>query len=109
MPLPDEMLRTQVAPLRAEEVIAECEERSERADWDGIRDAFEPVRRLVEGDEALVEADIYAACRGVTARVLSACQRGSGREALGILLPHRRVFSGSALDSVPELQGRWGD
>jgi len=71
MPLPDKMLSTAPRPLRAEEMIAEYDESSQRSQWDDIHDAFEPVRQLVEGSDALVDAETYETYRRVAARVLS--------------------------------------
>jgi hypothetical protein len=71
MPLPSEMLSGKEKPLSTQAIIEEYEEQTQQADWDGIRDAFEPVRRLVEGDDALVPPATYEAYRTVTARVLS--------------------------------------
>jgi hypothetical protein len=39
--------------------------------WDGIEDAFAPVRGLVSGDNALVEAGTYEQYRAETSKVLS--------------------------------------
>lgn len=46
-------------------------ENSDVGDWDGIQDALEPIRRLVEGDDALVDATTYEGYRHVETRVLS--------------------------------------
>lgn len=71
MPLPPEMLNTKEMPLSTQAIIEEYEEQSQQTEWDGIRDAFEPVRRLVEGEDALVPPTTYEAFRTVTARVLA--------------------------------------
>jgi len=39
--------------------------------WDGIQDAFSPVRDLIEGATALIAGDIYSEYLGVRTRVLS--------------------------------------
>jgi hypothetical protein len=39
--------------------------------WDGLRDAFQPVRELVDPETGLVPADVYANVRNSKARVLS--------------------------------------
>jgi len=52
-------------------MIAEYEREAERVQWDGIYDAFEPVRRLVQGENSLVAESIYEQYRHVTSRVLS--------------------------------------
>lgn len=71
MPLPTEMLNSKENPLSTEAIIQEYEEQTQQAEWDGIRDAFEPVRRLVEGEDALVPSATYDYYRTVTARVLA--------------------------------------
>ncbi|HSM27329.1 MAG TPA: SNF2-related protein [Thioalkalivibrio sp.] len=71
MPLPAEMLEANSRPVATEEVINEYAQTQEPVEWDGIRDAFEPVRRLVSGDSALVEPETYESYRHVNARVLS--------------------------------------
>ncbi|QKT03531.1 helicase [Ectothiorhodospiraceae bacterium 2226] len=71
MPLPTEMLNGKEKRVSTQDIIKEYEEQTRQAEWDGIRDAFEPVRRLVEGDDALVPPATYEALRTVTARVLA--------------------------------------
>ena len=71
MPLPEGMQNHRRDPLRAAELIREFEEESERSQWDGIQDAFEPVRSLIQGEKALVDDQTYEAYRAITARVLS--------------------------------------
>ncbi len=39
--------------------------------WDGIRDALDPVRRLVHGEDALLSRDVYAEHRRTRQRVLA--------------------------------------
>lgn len=39
--------------------------------WDGIRDALDPVRRLVEGPDALISRQVYEEHRSTTHRVLA--------------------------------------
>lgn len=68
MPLPEHLQRDRPARLRASELITEFEE---AAPWDGIDDAFGPVRALVQGESALVPADVYEHYRRVQQRVLS--------------------------------------
>jgi hypothetical protein len=64
-------------------MIAEAE-RADVEPWDGIRDAFAPVRDLVEGPERLVPPDIYRQYREVTERVLArvSCVRSEEQWAL---------------------------
>lgn len=60
MPLPDELLEGEEAAITAEWMIERYEERKEEGrSWDGIEDAFQPVREMVRGEEALVAEEIY--------------------------------------------------
>lgn len=70
MPLPEEMQR-QASPVDPKTIIDEFERQAEAGAWDGIQDAFEPVRKLVQGKSALVFEDVYKRYRHVSARVLS--------------------------------------
>jgi superfamily II DNA or RNA helicase len=70
MPLPDAMQRHD-APVRTEKVIEDFERQAEIGAWDGIQDAFEPVRQLAQGPVALVPRDAYERYRHISARVLS--------------------------------------
>ena len=69
--------------VSAEAMIAEAE-KAEVEPWDGIRDAFAPVRDLVEGPERLVPPDTYRQYREVTERVLArvSCVRSEEQWAL---------------------------
>jgi len=71
MPLPKNLQTTHAKAITAGEMIAEYEREAERVQWDGIYDAFEPVRRLVQGRESLVGEAIYEQYLHITARVLS--------------------------------------
>ena len=71
LPLPEGLLKTESKPLRTKDLVNEYEEASEKEDWVGIHDAFEPVRNLVEGNHALVDQETYERYRKATARVLS--------------------------------------
>lgn len=63
MPLPDEV-RTHSPTITAEQAIRDFE--TQAGQWDGIEDAFGPVRSLIEGDHALVERDRVRAWRGIS-------------------------------------------
>jgi superfamily II DNA or RNA helicase len=71
MPLPDNLQTSHAKAITAGEMIEEYEREAERVQWDGIYDAFEPVRRLVQGEDSLVAESIYEQYRHVSARVLS--------------------------------------
>lgn len=70
MPLPDHMQPRHRRKVTAEEMI-QAFEQSEPETWDGIDDAFAPVRGLVQGKSALVEPQVYERYRSVNERVLS--------------------------------------
>ena len=56
-----------ITPQAMEEEVRKYADRR----WDGIEDAFAPVRGLVSGKQALVKPDIYEMYRDETAKVLS--------------------------------------
>jgi len=60
MPLPEEV-RASSPAITAEQAIDDF--RTQAGEWDGIEDAFGPVRALVEGDRALIESDWLKAWR----------------------------------------------
>ncbi len=55
--------------LTTEQLIKEFE-RADSKQWDGISDAFQPVRRLVEGDSAIIPLAIYRKYQGQKTKVL---------------------------------------
>ncbi len=73
MPLPEAMGQGPESskPVVAEEMIASLDEAEKSAPWDGIQDAFAPVRELVEGERTLVPKAIYQHYREVKEKVLS--------------------------------------
>lgn len=70
MPLPQEMQR-EGKQVDIKNIIADYEKESALGFWDGIQDAFEPVRGLVQGEESLVDEALYERYRHIKARVLS--------------------------------------
>jgi hypothetical protein len=56
--------------VEIEQHIATLEASGDEA-WDGIRDALDPVRRLVEGPDALISRPVYEEHRTTTHRVLA--------------------------------------
>lgn len=56
MPLPEEVRRSS-PPVSAHEAIRDFE--TQAGQWDGIDDAFSPVRDLVTGDRSLVDDSVY--------------------------------------------------
>jgi hypothetical protein len=71
MPLPESMQAAASRPITAREIIDEYESTGQASEWDGLHDAFAPVRELVNGDRALVDDRTYQHYRNETARVLS--------------------------------------
>ena len=72
MPLPEEFQPNSRSTLiSTKKLIEEYEEKTRVMHWDGIQDAFEPVRRLVSGDEQLIPDKTYQHYKSVTARVMS--------------------------------------
>jgi vacuolar-type H+-ATPase subunit H len=69
MPLPEHMLNPNKQSVSVQSMIKEAE--SVEVEWDGIVDAFAPVRELIEGERALVSAADYAHYAHVTARIMS--------------------------------------
>ncbi|MDZ7787774.1 MAG: SNF2-related protein [Halofilum sp. (in: g-proteobacteria)] len=62
-PLPDALFGESGRTVDPDELIEEYESgRGER--WDGIEDAFAPVRELVDGESALLDGATYRAARG---------------------------------------------
>ena len=69
MPLPESMRSSQSEVVHAQDMIHQAESADEH--WDGIDDAFQPVRSLVEGEHAIVREDVYEHYRYTQERVLS--------------------------------------
>lgn len=95
MPLPEAFGGTgggdRAAVVTARAMIAEAEN-ADAEPWDGIQDAFAPVRDLVDGPARIVPAETYRHYRDVTERVLArvSCVRSDDRWAL-------LCFSGTAM------------
>ncbi len=70
MPLPVELSEGS-SVVSAADLANEFERDSSDSDWDGVQDAFAPVRELVSGDNAIVTRETYEDYRHVSARVVS--------------------------------------
>ncbi|MBB6095627.1 superfamily II DNA or RNA helicase/transcriptional regulator with XRE-family HTH domain [Povalibacter uvarum] len=73
LPLPEHLQPSHVersTPVEVEDLIKELDNASVQP-WDGIDDAFSPVRDLVTGQNSVISPDIYERFRLVTERVLS--------------------------------------
>lgn len=68
MPLP-ERVREKSPIVTARDAIEDYETNADR--WDGINDAFFPVRELVSGSGSLIDAKTYESYAGIKARVTS--------------------------------------
>ena len=71
MPFPDELREDEGLPVNVRHLVDEYESEAARGSWDGIQDAFQPVRGLVEGNTALVNEKTYEYYRTITARIVS--------------------------------------
>jgi hypothetical protein len=71
MPLPPELASSPRRAVRATELIEEYEHADRGEGWDGLQDAFAPVRSLVEGATALVSQKMYEHYRHTQARVVA--------------------------------------
>lgn len=72
LPLPAELQeRGSGKSMTARELISEFEAQSVQRGWDGIQDAFAPVREVVEGEQAVIDPQVYERYRRVTAQVLA--------------------------------------
>jgi hypothetical protein len=71
MPLPVELSGGMSAVVRAADLAKEYEKSTSDSSWDGVQDAFAPVRELVAGATALVHGEVYEHYRHVSARVVS--------------------------------------
>ncbi len=69
MPLPEEMLRQHEKPVSTTELVEEFE--AADTAWDGIQDAFQPVRELIGDDKGLIPDVIYEEFRTVSVRVIA--------------------------------------
>jgi superfamily II DNA or RNA helicase len=63
---------TEVTVVTPADVGHAVEEYREDAIADSVQDAFQPVRDLVEGENALVSDDVYQSVRGTTVSILTA-------------------------------------
>jgi len=72
MPLPEAIQRNiNNKRLSTGDLIDEYEKETGQMRWDGITDAFGPVRGLITGDDKLIPEQTYTHYRKVTSRVLS--------------------------------------
>ena len=95
-PLPDALFGDSGRTVDPDELIREYQSgRGER--WDGIEDAFAPIRALVDGDNALVDAATYRAARGDAA----------GTRAIVSAVPARTPFAFFCLAGSSEQAPRW--
>lgn len=70
MPVPVEVMEKSKSKIfTAHEAIKDFE--TNAGSWDGVDDAFSPVRNLVEGEGSLISTDIYTSYATVKAKVLS--------------------------------------
>lgn len=71
IPLPEHLQKqSEGMAVTAAQMVEEYEREAGRS-WDGIDDAFAPVRDLIDGESALIAPEIYERYRLVTEKVLS--------------------------------------
>lgn len=70
MPLPEHLLAGAYVPVSTKTIIDEYELQGAEA-WDGIDDAFHPIRDLIYGQSALVSSVVYDQYRQISERVMS--------------------------------------
>ncbi len=112
LPLP-EMMQSRTSVVSTKQMINEYEKTAGRNNWDGISDAFENVRQLVEGEQSIVANDIYETYRHVKVRVLSRVSLVSAEKpwaffciTAGMLESPRWVFlPGFNAQAITELDG----
>lgn len=75
LPLPEDLIPEELqadVPSTVEEMIQQLSELEKKGQtWDGLRDAFQPVRELVEPKTGLVPKEVYEDVRHSKARVVS--------------------------------------
>jgi len=95
-PLPDALYGESARRIEPDDVIAEYESgRGER--WDGIDDAFAPVRALTEGDAALLDGATYEQAR----------RDAGGTRALVSVVAAPREWAFFCLGGTAEHAPRW--
>ncbi|MFB6259781.1 MAG: SNF2-related protein, partial [Thiohalorhabdaceae bacterium] len=116
LPLPEALRRTSGEAVDTDTLIAEYEKAARAAEAGQVQDAFEPVRGLVDGPEALVDGATYEHYRSVGARVVARvsvvraeapwaffCRAGTGdRAPQWILLPSLAAEPATTLEAVSE-------
>jgi hypothetical protein len=98
--LPENLVPEEMAdgPATADEMIKKLEEIEAHGEtWDGIHDAFQPVRDLVDPQHGLVSREVYEQVRHCKARVLS---------SIG-LVTSRRPWGFFAISNVDRGAPKW--
>ena len=71
MPLPDEYRTIDSSEALSAKQMIDMASIAQIDPWDGIKDAFSPVRELVNGSTSIISHDIYKTYRDVSAQLLS--------------------------------------
>lgn len=71
MPLPDEYRTTSPSETLTAKQMIELASTADTDPWDGIKDAFSPVRELVQGSKSIISSEIYTSYRDASAQLLS--------------------------------------
>lgn len=101
MPLPEHLQAESASPVQTREMIEALEKEAEQT-WDGIEDAFQPVRSLVDGTDALVRPDIYARYRSVDERVIARVSLVRARQPWAFFCLNAGTFNAPRWVFLPE-------
>lgn len=71
MPLPSELGATISSKALTAKHMIDIAHVAEADPWDGIKDAFSPVRELIQGSKSIIAPEIYRMYRDVSAQLLS--------------------------------------
>ena len=105
MPLPEHLQTGETTAVRVADMVEEFERQVDAALWDGLHDAFEPVRELVEGDAALVPGAVYDHCRGLSVPVLARVSVVRSDRPWGFVCIAAGAFRAPHWVFLPELDG----
>ncbi len=98
-------MREASSSISTEEILKEFEEQANAGAWDGLQDAFEPVRSLVSGSSSLVAEDVYDHYRDVEAKVLTRVSLVNSESSWAFFCLAGGEFGAPRWVFLPSLQG----
>lgn len=104
MPLPESMRTVQSDVVHARDMIHLAETADHH--WDGIDDAFQPVRALVEGEHAIVTEDVYEHYRHTREKVLSRVSLVSAKHPWALFCVTGGSFGAPRWVLIPERRSK---